>query len=304
MHIAVASQQQLPATGYGGPQRVIVALVRGLATLGTRVTLLAPPGTRVKEASVMAVPPGKFGDLTSLAAFVPRDADILHVHCRLRPGRSPVPLAKTVHRNLKPGLAPVPNSIFLSRDHARRHGSDVFVYNGLDPAEYVFRRFPRRASQYDLFLGKLHSAKGYHLAVEAAKYTGHRLIVAGGWRPSFTGSVQYVGEVDGTTKAALLARARCLWNPAHWDEPFGLVTIEALFSGTAVLGAPPPPPPELMPPEGGALCDTLDEMIAPAATIQTREPAASRAPADRYFPPLLISSEYLPTYRQIVDHRS
>src|SRR2546429_9544252 len=77
-------------------------------------------------------------------------------------------------------------------------------------------------------------AKGYHWAVEAAKRTGHRLIVAGGWRPSFTGSIKFVGEVDGTTKAALLARARCLWNPAAWDEPFGLVTIEAFFSGTPV----------------------------------------------------------------------
>src|SRR2546422_4209834 len=85
-------------------------------------------------------------------------------------------------------------------------------------------------------LGKLHSAKGYQWAVEAAKRTGHPLIVAGGWRPSFTGSIKYVGEVDGATKAALLARARCLWNPAEWDEPFGLVTIEALLSGTPVLG--------------------------------------------------------------------
>src|SRR2546425_6979892 len=47
-----------------------------------------------------------------------------------------------------------PNAIFLSRDHARRHGSEVFVYNGLDPAEYFFRRFPKRHEQYDLFLGR------------------------------------------------------------------------------------------------------------------------------------------------------
>src|SRR6185437_6194672 len=186
------------------------ALVRGLAALGHRITLLAPPSTRVPEAAVVAVPPRKLADPAALAPYIPRD--------------------------VKPGTAPYPNSIFLSRDHARRHNSDVFVYNGLDPADYVFRRFPRRPSQYDLFLGKLHSAKGYHWAVEAAKRTGHRLIVAGGWRPSFTGSIKFVGEVDGTTKAALLARARCLWNPAAWDEPFGLVTIEAFLSGTPVLG--------------------------------------------------------------------
>src|SRR3989475_4925046 len=100
-------------------------------------------------------------------------------------------------------------------------------------------------------LGKLHSAKGYHWAVEAAKRTGHPLIVAGGWRPSFTGSIKYVGEVDGATKAALLARARCLWNPAEWDEPFGLVTIEALLSGTPVLGTRRGALPELITPQVG-----------------------------------------------------
>src|SRR5205807_1335269 len=224
MHVVVASHQQLPAKGYGGPQRVVVALVRGLAAHGHRVTLLAPPGTRVPEAKLVEVPPRKFNDPTSLAPYLPRDGDILHVHFPLK--------------------------------------------RGLDPAEYFFRRFPKRPEQYDLFLGKLHSAKGYHWAVEAAKRTGHPLIVAGGWRPSFTGSIKYVGEVDGATKAALLARARCLWNPAEWDEPFGLVTVEAFLSGTPVLGTRRGALPELITAEAGALCDTMDEMIAaPETTV-------------------------------------
>src|SRR5881396_687123 len=185
MHVVVASHQPLPAKGYGGPQRVVVALVRGLAALGHRVTLLAPPSTRVPEATVVAVPPRKLADPATLAPYVPRDAAIVHAHFPLRSAPGSFPFVQTVHRNLKPHAPAYPNSIFLSRDHARRHHSDVFVYNGLDPADYVFRRFPRRGSQYDLFLGNLHSAKGYHWAVEAAKRTGHRLIVAGGWRPSF-----------------------------------------------------------------------------------------------------------------------
>src|SRR5437870_7868619 len=189
MHVVVASHQPLPAKGYGGPQRVIVALVRGLAALGHRITLLAPPTTRVPEATVVAVPPRKLADPATLAPYVPRDAAIVHTHFPLRSAPGSFPFVQTVHRNLKPGAPSYPNSIFLSRDHARRHNSEVFVYNGLDPADYVFRRFPRRPSQYDLFLGALHSAKGYHWAVEAAKRSGHRLIVAGGWRPSFTGSI-------------------------------------------------------------------------------------------------------------------
>jgi len=301
MHVVLASHQQLPAKGYGGPQRVVVALVRGLAALGHRVTLLALPGSRVPEAKVVEVPARKFDDAVHLASYVPGDADILHVHVPVKAGPQLPPQLQTIHRNLKPGSPAQVNAIFLSRDHARRHGSEVFVYNGLDPAEYVFRRFPKRAEQFDLFLGNLHSAKGYHWAVEAAKHAGHRLVVAGGWRPSFTGAVKYVGEVDGAKKAALLARARCLWNPAQWDEPFGLVTIEAFLSGTPVLGTRRGALPELITPEVGALCDTMEEMIAAAQTIHTRRPEACRALAERRFTHVVMAEEYVRMYRGLLD---
>jgi len=301
MHIAVACHQPLPAKGYGGPQRVVAALVRGLAALGHRLTLLAPPGTRLPEATVVVVPPRKLADAAALASYIPRDAAIVHAHFPLRCAPGSFPFVQTIHRNMKAGTPPYPNSIFLSRDHARRHNSEVFVYNGLDSADYVFRRFPKRSSQYDLFLGKLHSTKGYHWAVEAAKHTGHRLIVAGGWRPSFTGSIKFVGEVDGATKAALLARARCLWNPAQWDEPFGLVTVEALLSGTPVLGTRRGALPELITPEVGALCDTMEEIIAAADHIHTRDPAACRAHAERFFAHTVMAEEYLRMYRDVLE---
>jgi glycosyltransferase involved in cell wall biosynthesis len=300
MHVVVASHQPLPAKGYGGPQRVVVALVRGLAALGHRVTLLAPSGTRVPEAKVVEVPSRKFGDAASLAPYVPRDGEVLHAHFPLDRGPHAIPFVQTIHRNLKPASPPNRNAIFLSHDHARRHGSEAFVYNGLDPGEYVFRRFPKRADQYDLFLGKLHSAKGYHWAVEAAKHTGHKLIVAGGWRPSFTGSITFVGEVDGATKAALLARARCLWNPAAWDEPFGLVTIEALLSGTPVLGTHRGALPELITPAVGALCDTMDEMVSAAERMHTRDPEACRAHAARFFTHVVMAEEYVRVYRHLL----
>ncbi len=301
MHVVLASHQQLPAKGYGGPQRVVVALVRGLAALGHRVTLLALPGSRVPEAKVVEVPARKFDDAVHLASYVPGDADILHVHVPVKAGPQLPPQLQTIHRNLKPGSPAQVNAIFLSRDHARRHGSEVFVYNGLDPAEYVFRRFPKRAEQFDLFLGNLHSAKGYHWAVEAAKHAGHRLVVAGGWRPSFTGAVKYVGEVVGGKKAALLARARCVWNPAQWDEPFGLVTIEAFLSGTPVLGTRRGALPELITPEVGALCDTMEEMIDAAQTIHTRRPEACRALAERRFTHVVMAEEYVRMYRCLLD---
>jgi glycosyltransferase involved in cell wall biosynthesis len=295
MHVVVASHHRLPVEGYGGPQRVVVALVRGLAALGHRVTLLAQPGTKVAEASrLVEVAPRVLKDSNAdLNRYLPDNPDILHAHFPLKQGPKGLPFVQTLHSNWKPGTALPPNTIFLSRDHAARHGSTAFVYNGLDPAEYIFRK---RKEQWDLFLGRLHSDRGYHWAVDAAKRTGRRLIIAGGWRPSFTGAIKYVGEVGGKRKAVLLARARCLWMPAQWDEPFGLPTIEALFSGTPVLGTKRGALPEILTPAVGAISTTLEEMIKAAQTIGTRSPEACRARAERHFTHLKMAESYVRMY--------
>lgn len=296
MHVVVASHHRLPVEGYGGTQRVVVALVRGLAALGHRVTLIAQPGTKVPEASKVIELAGRVlsNPDTDLTPHLPDNADVLHAHFPLKRGPKSVPFCQTLHGNWKAGTALMPNTVFLSRDHAQRHGSTAFVYNGLDPADYVYRRVKEK---WDLFLGRLHAAKGYHWAVDAAKRTGRRLIVAGGWRPSFTGAVKYVGEVDGRRKAVLLARARCLWMPALWDEPFGLTTIEALFSGTPVLGTHRGALPEILTPAVGAMADSLEAIIAVAEDIGTREPAACRARAEQYFTHRAMAEGYLRMYQ-------
>jgi len=298
VHVAIASHYRLPVTGYGGTERVVVALVRGLAALGHRVTLLAAPGTRVREAMVLEIDPGRLTNpATDLAGLVPGDADILHAHFPVQRslGR---PFVQTFHGTLLPGGVVTPNTIFVSRDHAQRFGSDMFVYNGLDPADYVFRS---GKDAYDLFLGRLHPVKGYRWAIEGAKRSGRRLLVAGGWRPSLRRNIRYLGRVDGRKKTDLLASARCLWMPALWDEPFGLTTIEALFSGTPVLGTRRGALPEVIRPEVGALCDTLDEMVAAAETIHTRDPNTCRAHAERYFSHLVMAEEYVRMYRGLLS---
>ena len=295
MHVVVASHHRLPVEGYGGPQRVVVALVRALAALGHRITLLAQPGTKVAEAAkIVEVAPRLLKDSNvDLKKFLPDNADILHAHFPLKQGPQGLPFVQTLHGNWKPNTPLPPNTIFLSRDHAARHGSTAFVYNGLDPAEYIYRR---RKEQWDLFLGKLHSDRGYHWAIDAAKRTGRALIIAGGWRPSFTGGIKYVGEVGGKRKAVLLARARCLWMPAQWDEPFGLPTIESLFSGTPVLGTNRGALPEILTPDVGAIASSLEEMIRAAQTIGTRSPEACRARAERHFTHLRMAESYVRMY--------
>jgi glycosyltransferase involved in cell wall biosynthesis len=289
MHVALYCHDKLPVKGYGGTQRVVVWLARGLAELGHQVSLLAGPGSRVPEANLVPI------DLKAarqpgfdLTPYIPPRVDIIHSFAPLRV-RPEMPYVWTQEGNFRQGKAPPPDTIFVSADHAQRSGSTSFVYNGIDPAEF---RFQPVKEDYDLFLGRLHKEKGYHLAIEGALRTGRRLVIAGGWRPSFRKLVKFVGEVDGEEKATWLAGARCLWMPALWDEPFGLTLAEALMSGTPVIGTRRGSLPEIVTPEVGGLGETLDDLVEIANRIQTIDPHACRSRAERHFSHRVMAEEY------------
>ncbi len=294
MHVALYTHSVVPVRGYGGTQRVVVWLARGLAELGHKVTLLAPTGSHLAEGTVVELRPADLADSRfDLSRFVPDTADILHLHAPL--ARPPAqPHVFTLHGNRSPPSA-APNTVFLSADHAGRHGGSAFVYNGLDPSEYTFRA---EKSGYDLFLGRLHGAKGYRWAISGAKRAQKQLIVAGGWRrPSLRRSLRFVGSVDGQRKAALLAGADCLWMPALWEEPFGLTLIEAMMSGTPVLGTRRGALPEIVSEEVGKLGDTLEDLIAGRSAIDQLDPHACRGRAERWFTHTRMAEEYVRMYQ-------
>jgi len=173
------------------------------------------------------------------------------------------------------------------------------VYNGVDPSEYTFRA---EKSGYDLFLGRLHRAKGYRWAISGAKRAQKQLIVAGGWRrPSLRRSLRFVGSVDGQRKAGLLAGADCLWMPALWEEPFGLTLIEAMMSGTPVLGTRRGALPEIVSEDVGTLGDTLEELIASRALVSQLDPHACRRRAERWFTHTRMAEEYVRMYQHYLS---
>src|SRR5256885_4129516 len=108
MHVVVASHQPLPAKGYGGPQRVVMALVRGLAALGARVTLLAPPGTRIPEATVVAGPPPPVGGAGAPSPHIPPAPRLVPPPPSPPPPPPPPPPLPTVPRHPSPGAPPPP----------------------------------------------------------------------------------------------------------------------------------------------------------------------------------------------------
>ncbi|HEX7024388.1 MAG TPA: glycosyltransferase [Gemmatimonadales bacterium] len=294
MRIALLYHGRLPVRGYGGTGRVVHWLARGLAELGHEVVLLAAPGSEVPEARLIPVDPRRAEHIDfDPRPILPPGLDVLHAHRPLVvPG---IPTLWTLHGTATRPHYP-PNMVCLSADHAARSGASAFVYNGLDPAEY---RFQRDKKGFDLFLGRLHSAKGWQWAVSGARRSGHRLIVAGGWRPVLRRGVRVVGKVDGERKRELLADAACLWMPARWDEPFGLTLIEALVSGTPVLGTRRGSLPEIVSEDCGALGDTLDDLVALRPGIARIDPDACRARVLARFTHRTMAEGYLALYRKV-----
>ena len=295
MRIALLYHGRLPVEGYGGTGRVVHWLARGLAELGHDVILLAAPGSRVPEARLVPVDPrrAEHQDFDP-RPLLPQGVEVLHAHRSIAvPG---VPTLWTLHGTANRSDYP-PNMVCLSRDHAVRSGAAAFVYNGLDPAEYRFRR---DKEAFDLFLGRLHSAKVWQWAVAGARQSGHKLVVAGGWKSLFRPGVKTVGRVDGERKQDLLAGAQCLWMPARWNEPFGLTLIEAMASGTPVLGTRRGALPEIVSPDTGALGDTVEELVALRPSIERIDPEACRARVIERFSHQVMAGRYLELYREVV----
>ncbi len=293
MHIALYIWDRVPVERYGGTQRIVVYLARGLAAAGHRVTLLAGPGSAVPEATLVPIDLARARRADfDIRPWLGPGTDILVAFAPLV--GADIPWIRSLHGNRKANSESAPNTLYLSRDHARRHGATAFVYNGIDLSEL---RFSRRKGNYDLFLGRLHRAKGYDWAIEGARRSGRRLLLAGGWRPTLRRGIRYVGHVGGERKARLLSDARCLWMPARWDEPFGLTLVEALASGTPVLGTRRGALPEIVSPAVGALADGVDELVALRPRLDQVDPDACRAHVERHFTHHLMAEEYVRMFR-------
>ena len=294
MHIALLVNARIPVHGYGGTERVVTWLGRALLEMGHTVTLIASHGSVMPGASVVEVDHRLLQrrDLDA-TALLPTGVDILHAHRQLWIAPQ-VPFVWTLHGNPPLGTDLPANTIFVSANHARRYGRVAYVHNGLDLAEYRYRG---TKEDYDLFLGRLHSVKGYRWAIEAARRSGRQLVIAGGWRPSLRRDLSYAGRVAGERKVGLLAGARCLWMPALWDEPFGLTLIEALASGTPVIGTTRGSLPEIVSPEVGLLGDSVEDLVDCGSRIDRIDPAACRARVERHFTHRIMAERYVDTYR-------
>ncbi|NTU58011.1 MAG: glycosyltransferase family 4 protein [Chlorobiaceae bacterium] len=304
MKICLVCDTRLPAKKYGGTERIVVWLLLEYLKMGHAVVLVAPTGTSIP--GVTCVP----ADSREQALMaIPRDVDIVHFHGWPPPSDFAMPWLFTLHGN-EPDSSRIPaNTVCISANHAQRHGRSLFVYNGINPDEFIYRE---QKKDYLLFFSLVRRpVKGAARAIRLARrYSmptvfagGSRidLIKAGGLSESFHPMVKFVGKKGGLEKAELFSNAKALLFPISWEEPFGLVLIESLLSGTPVVATPRGSVPELINSDVGALF-TDDDMFPDALEkALSCSPKHCREWAMTYYSSSVCASNYLNLYERILS---
>jgi glycosyltransferase involved in cell wall biosynthesis len=327
---------EVPPRAYGGIEWVCYWLTEGLIARGHDVTLVAAGPNRTSARFVRTIdqpPSARLGETLPELIHAARAAqaldatsiDVIHDHCLAGPlvgfGR-PVPALVTAHGSVDGELAdyyrvlPQHVSLVAISDAQRRIAPDLrwigTVHNAIKVAEYPFQV---EKDDYVLFLGRMGPEKGAHLAIDAAREAGWHAIVAGkcneprehayfddAVHPRLGPDAEYIGEADTKTKKELLARTRCLVFPIQWNEPFGLVMVEALACGTPVVALGGGSVGEVVEHDvTGYICDLASELPEAIKRADLIEPSDCRRRAETLFDVTAMVSGYEAVYRKALQ---
>jgi glycosyltransferase involved in cell wall biosynthesis len=335
MRIAMVSTTAIavPPPGYGGTERVVHGLVEGLVAARHDVTLFTTGDSR-SSARVLARYPeaiwpwDEWAELEhvawSLDVISAGRFDVVHVHQAQAIPFSrfvPVPMVYTLHHDHDPRRTrfyrrfPQVDYVAIS---ARQAADETglarlhVIHHGIDPAECP----AAERGDYVAFLGRFAPVKAPHLAIDAARKAGVTIRLAGrpheneGERyhareiaPRLGPGVEWLGELAGADKLALLAGARALLMPLLWEEPFGLVMVESMLCGTPVVAFRRGAAPEIV--EDGVtgwLVDDVEGMANAIARVDAVDRVRCRARAVERFGVARMVRDYVSLYERI-QHR-
>ncbi len=182
------------------------------------------------------------------------------------------------------------------------------VYNGVDTRDFEFIPTPEN---YLLYFGRIHHDKGTTEAIDIAKKSGHKLIIAGiiqdecyykeRIEPRLNEQIVYIGHAGPEKRKKLLGKAMALLHPINFDEPFGLSVAEAMLCGTPVIAFNKGAMPELIRhQQTGFLVNNVNE----AAEAVNRISGINRHDCHRWalsqFSSDKMVEDYLELYRKIL----
>jgi glycosyltransferase involved in cell wall biosynthesis len=326
---------RVPPRHYGPWERIVSLLTEGLVERGVDVTLFATADS-VTAGRLESVCPRPLAEDSSLDPKVweclhianaferSRELDLLHNHLDFLPlayaGLVDVPVVTTIHGFSTENILPVYQRYdgrvrYVSISDADRHPSltyDRTVYHGIDLAEFT----PRDVAGDDLiFLGRIHPDKGVVEAIELARRTGRRLVIAGivhdreyferDVAPLIDGDrVEYVGSLGPAERDRLLGRAFALVHLVNFAEPFGLAMVEAMACGTPVIARRRGSVPEIV--EDGVTGFVVEDVEGAAAALDRvsdldRRTVRARC-AERFSRDRMVTN-YLDVYERVLAER-
>ena len=185
------------------------------------------------------------------------------------------------------------------------------IHHGIDLDSY---RLVTQKQSYLSFIGRIAPIKGTHLAIEVAKRTGIPLKIAGDVqpinrdyferkiRPQIDGKlVEYIGLADLQAKNELLGNSMAMLFPILWNEPFGLVMVEAMACGTPVLAMPGGSVSEVVRNGvSGYICRSVREMSGRLRELNL-DPASVRRYVEENFSVQRMVKNYVALYQQILN---
>lgn len=339
LRIAITVDPEIPVPPrlYGGIERIVDMLIRGLMQRGHELTLFANPESQV-VCRLLPYPGSRsqnrmdtVANMWHVSKAIQRGHfDVVHSFARLAYLTPMLPLRIPKIMSYQRGVSPrsVRLGNLLSRGTLsftacaahliRRWQSNSnfhVIYNGvpLETYQCTARVEPNAPL---IYLGRVEEIKGVHLAIEVAKKSGRRLIIAGNVpqaehhrqyfakqiQPHVDGkTVEYVGAVDDAAKNLLLGRSAAMLMPLLWEEPFGIVMTEALACGTPVIGLRRGSLPEIVQ-EGvnGFVCDSVDQMATAVGRIAQIDRRECRRIAEDKFSDRVILDCYERLYRELV----
>ena len=334
LHVAMIAPPYfaVPPDGYGGVEAVVADLVDALVGRGHRVTLIGAGRHHTRAQQFIATyddpPTARLGEPLPEVVHAAEAArildglsvDVIHDHTLAGPllarGRM-TPTVVTVHGPAagEPGhyyqaLADTVGLVAIS-DAQRCRAAQLpwlaTVHNAIRADTYPFRA---HKESFTLFLGRFHPDKAPHLAIDAARAAGLPIVLAGKCaepveRHYFTDQVAprlgsdtiLFGVADAAAKRDLLARAACLVFPICWDEPFGLVMIEAMACGTPVVALRRGSASELLiDGRTGIVVDDPADLGAAINRARLLDPHACRQHVSSRFTPSAMAAGYEAAY--------
>ncbi|NIK70650.1 MULTISPECIES: glycosyltransferase family 4 protein [unclassified Paenibacillus] len=304
----------VPPKDYGGTQRDVHYLTEELVNRGHEVILFAKKGSTSNATQTFEYEsddPKK--QLDFIIKNLPPDVDIIHDHYGIVAKANP-PIPTICNSHSKGIKGDVQLRVYVSKFILRKYGKrkGYAVHNGIRMEDYTYTKDKQN---YLLFMGRLIKEKGVHLAIKVAKKTGMRLIIAGTMndkayfnakiKPHLGKKISYIGPVGGDRKRELLANASCVLFTSTWDEPFGLVLIESLASGTPVLGFKKGGVAEVLKGMPQLLCKTTSEMARKVKYRKKLLPRSSecRRYARSRYSDRIMTDGFLNLYQKIIDKK-